>query len=317
MQSTDYYSVMLIPVDNINEDSTTFVTIEGEQAIAKGNQKEKADERFLTVMQSILYKQDPPQPAILDSIFQAELKQRNLDLLSGVMVIDNKRDTVYYSSEGVLQLTPVLDEPLLQGLENEISLQAFTSSSAWYILRHMPNYYWYITGGWLLLVIGFSAFIPYHHKRTKKEISYYVDQLMESLKPVPVESLEEPEIVSEELPLEEPLLREESKGVVTLTSKLVFDTRTKNLFNNGSWVKMTEQQAKILAVFVEAPDYTILAEELRRKVWDVGVVVSVSAFRQSISRLNKALEDIPELEILNLKEEGYCLKIKETTEELP
>lgn len=288
-----------------NEDSTIIVTAKsGRRAVEKKKNKSTLEKHML-FYQSILYEENPLQPDVLDSIFQAELKRKDIHLQSAVMLIDNLKDTVSYSIPDISRLTPVLPEPALLGLGDEIAVQAFVASSSRIILGRMPLYYWYITGGWLLLVVAFFVFIPYMHKKTKRTVSTHLaGQLIE------FSQLEKPprELTVEEAANPEGEEVQPEPDYFWLTKNLGFDSKSKKLFRSEVQIEMTSLQAKTLQAFIDAPDYFLSIRDICLKIWG-NESVSNETIRQCISRLNKVFEDIPELNIINHQGEGYRLLV--------
>lgn len=282
-------------------DSTTIHSANQSKTIPQ-KQLDIIDEKQSVSIQTILYKKENPLKAeVLDSLFQIELKQRNIDLHSCVVVIDKGKDSSSYSNiSDVSQLQPISDTLLFLDLEDELAVQAFTNFSTWFVLKNMPSYNWYITGGWLLLVFGLSISIPVFQKRAKKKMSQQlINQVAEFSEPEPL-----PFPVPDSIPLPE----KSNAEVISFTDDLFFNNQTKSLFYNKREVEMTAQQTKFLQKLIEAPDYFLSIEDIKNKVWETDAI-TLDSIQQSISRLNKVLEMIPGLIIVNVKRGGYQLQV--------
>lgn len=310
----------------IHKDSTIMITEEGTKTIERKKNTNMA-EQLQASIQGFLYYKNPAKAEVLDSLFQAGLKRKNIDIPTAIMVIDHPKDSFSYSTPDISGLTPIQAEPLSFDFNKEQSFQAFTDISVGFILGRMPAYYWYTAGGWLLLVIGLGIFIPYHHKQTQIRISQHLakqvieasqalsektESILQEQKtdiqpkdsePAQPEPAEEPD--SSETIIKEPA----DNTKIMLNQRLAFYPQFKRLVYNEESITLTHQSAKAFQALIDAPDYSVSTETFSQIVWGKDDI-SQDVIRQCIFRLKKDLNAIPGLNIINLRGDGYQLDIQ-------
>lgn len=323
--------------DNVKKDSVTLITSKGEQKSFRDNPDQKVDEKYINIIQSVLYQKNPIKVNALNELFREELIKRNIKVQSAVSFIDNILDTTYLSNRNIKLLSPIFSDPIAIGAKREVSLQAYTEISPVFIISRMSKSYWFIVLGWLLFVTGLTFFIPYQMRRTKMQIvqdyakqlinfssqqknKFMVDAVMveqEGLVGYPKHetmlvaheaetsnTLGKNNLAEEVEEKEEP--HQNFKGLVLLSEDLIFDFDNYKLYSKGKIVVMTLKPAKLLGSLLNAPNYYLSRQGLRDKVW-ANVSVTDEAVRRCVSRLNGGLSVSPNVKVVNLLGEGYRL----------
>lgn len=323
--------------ENVAGDSVTLITQQEELKTFRDASNQKVDEKYINIIQSILYEKHPLQVVPLDSLFHEELLSKNIMGQTAVQLIDNILDTTYCSSKDLSLLTPVFLKPIDVGTRKEISLQAYTEVSLVFILKRMDKSYWFIVAGWLFVVIGCAIFIPYLMRKTKiealqdctKQILDFssnqkkdlVDDVVEvvykeglvgyptqetAVSEIP-EISETPEVLPKsEVKEEIEEFYESPKSPFQLSKELTFNFNNYTLYCKGEPVNMTLLPAKLLGAFLEAPNYYLSRDDLRKIVWS-NIRVTDEAIRRCVSRLNVGLSSGPDVKVVNLPREGYRL----------
>ncbi|MCY1544937.1 phosphate regulon transcriptional regulatory protein PhoB [compost metagenome] len=88
-----------------------------------------------------------------------------------------------------------------------------------------------------------------------------------------------------------------------------FDQEKRTLTINKKEILLTSKESRLLLFFARSPGELITRERLQKEIWeDEGVIVgrSLDVF---ISRLRKKLESDEGLQLINIHNKGYKLKI--------
>lgn len=321
----------------MDADSTVVVTHQGLEIVQRDSLNNTTENKNLNFIQTLLVHKNPIDINTLDSLFREELIVNRINGDFTILYEDKKGKTLHWSKtlDDMRDFKPILSKPLILGLYEEISLQAYFKFSPIFIFSRMPIFYWIAISGWFLLVSTLIAFIPYLRRMTKEQvIKSCVSQVLEvselqeenlkqrvcsesttEKKTVVVEETEatvEPREVSVEHVKEyTPLI---SQDTISITDSLLFDNQNRKLFNQGNVVLLDPRSLSFIYSFLKAQNHFLTMEKLKSDVWGNENVTS-DAVRRAISRLNKSLENVPELTVVNVPREGYRLEVREFREE--
>lgn len=321
----------------MDADSTVVVTHQGLEIVQRDSLNNTTENKNLNFIQTLLVHKNPIDINALDSLFREELIVNRINGDFTILYEDKKGKTLHWSKtlDDMRDFKPILSEPLILGSNKEISLQAYFKFSPIFIFSRMPIFYWIAISGWFLLVSALIAFIPYLRRMTKEQvIKSCVSQVLEvselqeenlkqrvcsesttEKKTVVVEETEatvEPREMSVEHVKEyTPLI---SQDTISITDSLLFDNQNRKLFNQGIVVLLDPRSLSFIYSFLKAQNHFLTMDNLKSDVWGNENVTS-DAVRRAISRLNKSLENVPELMVVNVPRKGYRLEVREFRKE--
>lgn len=297
-------------------DSTIVVKENEFEMIKKDISNEKTKDKYGNAIQLILFEKNPIKVGVLDSLFCKALISRGINGLCTVLYKDQIRNVSHWSKDvnDIETYIPVIPEPLIVGVKEEILLQAYYKFSPLQIYARMPLSYWLAILGWLSLVAALIIAIPILQKRAKMQVTkQFADQLLEL-------SLQHEETPRTDLVIEEEKMTPQvNKNLIMITDNLSFDTQNWKLYDQGKSIALAPQSSKALHCFLRAPKYFLSTKDIRLQVWGTEDMQD-NTIRGCMSRLNRDLANIQGIKVVNLPREGYRLEIeypveKETTED--
>lgn len=196
--------------------------------------------------QTVLAADFPIIPQQMDSIFQKELKQSNIHVVS-LIKYTYKGHVSYNSPDTTLISYPIRTTEFKAGLANEITIQAF--------LRYPWKGYYKKAGTvFFWLFIGFLIFTTY---TSGKKIKDMLTDVLEKIIKRRTNTLFDPSIVVEK----------KDKEIYQVNKEYVFDFNKDTLCAKGQEINITHHNSVILKALLDAPDCRMKAEELYYLLW--------------------------------------------------
>jgi len=231
------------------------------------------DEQF-HVLHTLLKDECPINVNTIDSLFSKQLKEKGCTDQTGVKHIDHSLNVIK-KSENNTQFYKSADttRQIPIGYYSEMSLQGFVHITPLSVIRSAKEHYFLLSLVYLLSLLLAIFFINIRSQKTFTET----------------------------------LEKQEDKRTI------IFNRQKKRLENGRSGqVALTAQQALLIDYMLNSENYYISNEQMKQLLWNSKDFIGNSRQYQSIDRLRKKLESIPEIKIVNEHGHGYSLMIDET-----
>lgn len=226
------------------------------------------------VLHTLLRDECPINVNTIDSLFSKQLKQKGCTVQTGVEYIDHSSDVIKRSENNALPyLSADTTRQLPIGYYSEMSLQGFVHITPFSVIRSAKEHYFLFS---LLYLLSLLLAITFIRVRFRKTVAEALD-------------------------------KQGDKRVI------IFNKQKKRLENGRSGqVSLTTQQTLLIDYMLNAENYYISNEQMKQLLWNSKDFIGTSRQYQSIDRLRKKLESIPEIKIVNDHGQGYSLTIKDT-----
>lgn len=247
---------------------------------AKKSRKNISQNRQERSLHTIVCEESPLLPDSLNKLWADALRARKNDARTAVRVsVVTLQDVATVSTSGGGSSCDASSPRFVSyvGSRCEVEVTGCLAYSWWTVcLYHWSPFLWIWVAvvSMLLLLYLFYRFThrPAEIKVVKEEV------IREVIKEVPV-----PVYVKE--------LASVNLKVYQLQPGLLFDARKQVLVWNGIEKGLTPQSCKILAIFLDAPDYTLTDDEILSKVWGKQVA-TMKNFTSSCARLCNSLNKV-------------------------
>lgn len=233
------------------------------------------DEQF-HMLHSALREENPIDVNTLDSLFAKQLKGKGCTGPTGVEYIDHSSNVTQRSGNNPhIYLSGDHTKRLPIGYDSEMSLQGFVRITPISVIRSAKEHYFFFVLIYLFSLLSITSVINIRKRRNAAKT----------------------------------VKSEGDKRTIT------FDSQKKTLKDgqNGQ-VSLTTQQALLIDYMLNAENHYISNEEMKQLLWNTTDFIGTSRQYQSIDRLRKKLESIPEIKIVNEHRHGYSLTIEETVD---
>lgn len=243
------------------------------------------DERML---QTIFRIENPIQPTIIDSFFNAALSQQGISARTAVCYKDSIDHKVLYSITDTTSLSSAYaTQEVTTGLDNEICLQGFIFISGWDMLGKAKGHVLVFLIAWIFIIGGISTFLVIYRKKKTPHSE------TETVTSVELPSLGQQDIIQ-------------------LTPNVYWNINSSRLMHNNIEVPLTPQHTQLLTLFLNNPEHFATHEEIRITLWGKdGFINEKDRLDRAIARFRKALQSVTEIKIENDRGKGYILYIKD------
>ncbi len=235
------------------------------------------------MQQSYLREENPVNVYVLDSIWHAELLKHGISARIAVRYTDHAAGKTYMSNpdskfyESTLQTLPVT-----LGIEEEVELQGFARLMFFATIRkHLKEHA--VTLVLWIVCISFISIISY---RKKKEI------------PAPI-------------PAEAAVSVPDQESGCHIAEYMHFYPKKHLLVYRGKEIKLTNHMTQLLKLLWATTDHYASYEALIVPLYgNIHIDKGEDRLIQTVKRLKKALEGVPELVIENVPKQGYRILLK-------
>lgn len=247
------------------------------------------EEKIYIAQQMYLLRKNPIRVKIVDSLFQATLKEKDISAETAMIYTANGKseisnpDSMFYKKAIALNVIRV-------GFKGEsFELQAFVKLPLSYLLSKAPHFWTII----LLWIGGTFLLIGWIIRRRQASIALPIEQ-------------------SEQFPqnpngLVVPITASPQKWL-QITESLLFDEEKGELSYNGQIIYLTRKSLRLFSFLLKGENYYQNYENIKKEVWK-DENASNDAIRKMVNQLNNKLASIPNLSIEIENKLGYQIKL--------
>lgn len=251
--------------------SISAITIQKKDtaSVPRDISKFPVDQRVQKAIQSYLLPKDPIKVKSLDSLFQVLLMQHNIVSQTAIRYTNNLAKTISDSKPNSnLYSSKYALEEIILGMQDEITIQGYAKVSSIHIFQRGKKIF-LISTALILLLTGLLVIAAYHQRRKFT---------------IP------------------------TTGLYKIARQLQFDMDKPTLFYKDNAVGMAPQSARLLKLFLEAPEFYLEYDNLEILLWG-NINLLKNRREQAVNRLRESLGKIPSLHLINERGVGYRLYI--------
>ncbi len=215
----------------------------------------------------------------LDSILQIELQKHNILAQTAIAYTDHINDTTCYSSDdSSLYRSTWCTPPITLGIRGEITLQGFARPKVLSIIGKDSKSFAIVFIAWVITT-GMILFFTFLNKKRV---------------PVTVQL---------------------TGNQCQITGDILLDADQRLIVYHGSEIKLTKQLFTLFESLWTRPDHYASYEYLAYTLFESKDLAKVeNRLAKSVHRLREVIQDIPELEIDNMPNQGYRILFKNEIE---
>lgn len=296
-------------IQSSNQDSITIKTSEGKTSVKKEHTDSiakltSAYKNFVGT-QYFLIKNNPIKVSILDSMFQAELRQKGIVAQTAITYrgwFDEKQqkkklihndasnpDSTFYQTA---QALPLVTLAIPNYSSFKIELQGYVKYPASYLLGKVPYFYPALII-YAIIVFSLLSFIFWNIKKKK-----YTEVSPESV--VSPDS----DLLSNETSEE---YIEKGDTDIDITEEVFIRNNGEIIYKGKMVCQLRELRLKLFLFLLQGPNYFQTIEDIRNTVWE-NSGASNETINKTIGRLRNDLKLIPyPLTVINIHGTGYQL----------
>ncbi|RHJ93002.1 helix-turn-helix domain-containing protein [Parabacteroides bouchesdurhonensis] len=257
-------------------DSVTIQDHSGTRRVPVIEKKQSENEKYSSILQSVLRQENPINVNRLDSLLLSRLRKQDIFVTTSISYTDKASDTYKSNKDSSFYEVAYATPQIRTGVEQELILQAFAKVTWYTVLRSSGGYFF----TWSILSVIFIVILVLLLYQKPKQI-------------VKVSGNE--------------LLHHES-AVIQITDEVTMNMQELVLQYGEQRIKLTQQIVDLLKLFIAHENHFITYEEMTEALWGKSHDPSDS-ITQVIRRLRGCLKPIPCLAINNVRGRGYQLTI--------
>jgi DNA-binding winged helix-turn-helix (wHTH) protein len=271
-----------------HNDTSSYITIEDEHQIRRIKKTDSLRQLSLMekqnrAIQSVLMQLNPISVYALDSLFHLEWQKKDVSARTAVRYTNHTTgETLYSHPDTLFHASAFATEKIHTGINNEITLQAYTGIKPYDIVRHSVGTLGGMTLAWFMFVVLW-IYVTFRRKK----------------------ALAAPSIPDNHPPLVQP-----ERTRYQITAHICLDVDKQILTDHGKGIPLTPHFVQLLGFLYQCPNHYASYNDLISALYGE-ISGGKNRLSQTIKRLRKELECISGLTVKNIPGNGYQLQFAE------